>query len=83
MENCLVVEYDEKNKKELYEFLKLGNFRWANGRDFSDEEHCFPFCIDTERKVVYMTNIYFLKEYKEQGYKRISVSDFINKVMAS
>ena len=80
MENCLVVKYDETDKKELYEFLKLGCYKWANGRDFSDEKHCFPFCIDTERKVIYMTNIYFLKEFKSQGYEMITVEDFINKV---
>lgn len=81
MENYLVVEYDKNNKKKLFKFLKLGNFRWASGRVFDDEEHCFPFCIDIERRVVYMTNIYFLNEYKRQGYKRISVSDFIKKVL--
>lgn len=83
MKNCVVVEYNENDKKQLYDFLKLGSYKWANGRNFSNDEHCFPFCIDTERKVVYMTNIYFLKEYKEQGYKKISVADFINKVLVS
>ena len=81
MENCLVVEYDENNKKELYKFLKLGSYKWANGRDFAEEKFCFPFCIDTERKVVYVTNVYFLKEFKNQGYEIITVKDFINKVL--
>ena len=80
MENCLVVEYSKKDKDELYEFLKLGNFRWANGRDFADDAERFPFCIDTERKVVYRTNVYFLKEFKEQGHELVSVETFINKI---
>lgn len=80
MENCCVVKYDKNNKRELYEFLRLGSYRWANGKDFLEDVHYFPFCIDTERKVVYVTNVYFLNEYKKQGHELISVEDFINKI---
>ena len=76
MENCVVVDYEVKEKNKFYLFLKLLGFRLANGKEFEIQEHCFPFCIDVKRKVVYVTNVNFLREFENQGYKMISVDKF-------
>ena len=71
-----VVDYDLKERNELYLFLKLLGFKWANGESINSQDHCFPFCIDVQRKVVYMTNTSFLREFKSQGGEMIGVSQF-------
>ncbi|MBQ4542515.1 MAG: hypothetical protein IJA23_06715 [Clostridia bacterium] len=76
MENCFVVNYDIKERKELYLFLRLLGYKWANGKKIENQEHCFPFCIDIKRKVVYMTNTNFLREFSGQGHKMISFNEF-------
>ena len=76
MENCFVVSYDIKERNKFYLFLKLLGFKWANGKELDNQEHCFPFCIDIKRKVVYMTNTNFLREFFSQGHKMISVNKF-------
>lgn len=80
MENCFVVNYELKERNKFYLFLKLLGFKWANGKEFEGEEHCFPFCIDVKRKVIYITNSNFLREFSSQGNKMISVNKF-KKVM--
>ena len=76
MENCVVVDYEIKERNKFYLFLKLLGFRLANGKEFEIQEHCFPFCIDVKRKVVYVTNTNFLREFARQGHKMISVNKF-------
>lgn len=79
MKNCYVIDYKENERQEFCLFLKLLGFKWANGKSIlQNEKHCFPFCIDVERKVVYLTNVYFLKEFKEQGGQFVSVDTFKN-----
>ena len=76
MENCYVVNYENKEKNKFYLFLKLLGFKWANGKSLDFQEQTFPFCIDIERKVVYLTNTNFLREYANQGKKMVSVKKF-------
>lgn len=76
MENCYVVDYELKERNKFYLFLKLLGFKWANGDEIENQEHCFPFCIDIQRKVVYVTNTNFLKEFANQGKKMVSVKKF-------
>ena len=76
MENCFVVNYNIKERNKFYLFLKLLGYKWANGKDFENEEQSFPFCIDIKRKVIYMTNINFLREFENQGHKMISFNEF-------
>lgn len=76
MENCVVVDYEVNEKNKFYLLLKLLGYKWANGKAINNEEHCFPFCIDVKRKVVYMTNTNFLREFSNQGNKMISFNDF-------
>ncbi len=76
MENCFVVCYEIKERDKFYLFLKLLGYKWANGKSINNEEHCFPFCIDVKRKVVYMTNTNFLREFSNQGNKMISFNEF-------
>lgn len=80
MENCFVVSYEIKERNKFYLFLKLLGFKWANGKAIENAEHCFPFCIDVQRKVVYVTNVNFLREFKNQGHEMISFNEF-KKVM--
>ncbi len=76
MENCFVVNYEDKEKDKIYLFLKLLGFKWASERQEGLQENCFPFCIDVKRKVVYVTNTNFLREFHSQGYKMISFNKF-------
>ena len=82
MENCYVVQFKENEKKEFCLFLRLFGFKWANGKSFGDEPHQFPFCIDVKRKVVYLTNVNFLREFKNQGGEMVGVQVFKNMVEA-
>ena len=82
MENCFVVSYDIKERNKLYLFLKLLGYKWANGEAIENQEHCFPFCIDVKRKVVYMTNTNFLREFSGQGHKMITFNEFKKMVEA-
>ena len=76
MENCYVVDYQAKEKNKFYLFLKLLGFKLANGESIENQEHKFPFCIDIQRKVIYVTNTNFLKEFASQGKKMVSVHKF-------
>ena len=76
MENCFVVDYEIKERNKFYLFLKLLGFKLANGEELNSNKNCFPFCIDVKRKVVYVTNSNFLREFKNQGHKMISVNKF-------
>lgn len=76
MFNCYVVNFQKQEKNKFYLFLKLLGFRWASERAEIKQDFEFPFCIDIERKVVYVTNSNFLKEFESQGRKMISVSSF-------
>ena len=59
-------------------------YAWAEhdlkDKEFESEDNCFPFCIDVKRKVIYITNANFLREFASQGNKMISVNKF-KKVM--
>lgn len=71
-----VVSFSGEEFQELYLYLKLFGYKFANGKTPSKEDGRFPFCIDIERKVVYLTNVCFLKAFKQQGGEFLSVDNF-------
>ena len=71
-----VVSFSGEEFQELYLYLKLFGYKFANGKSLDKKDVHFPFCIDIERKVVYLTNVCFLKAFKQQGGEFLTVENF-------